>query len=278
MSFEAAFIGLAASSVIAWQAWRRGSLSGSGAVGAVVVGTLVFAGGGPGWAMLLLAFYGTSTMLSRIGRRRKEALAGRLEKGGTAVGPRRDLVQVLANGGVPAALALVHTLHPSALWPLAAAGALAAANADTWATEIGVLGPPPRSILNGRRAATGESGAVSLLGTAAALGGAALIAGVALAAASVGALPPLPVTGGLVVSVTVGGLAGAVADSLLGASLQAAYRCPTCGTATERRRHTCGAVTQRVGGVPWLNNDGVNLAGSAVGAVVALLAGTGWAT
>jgi uncharacterized membrane protein len=44
---------------------------------------------------------------------------------------------------------------------------------------------------------------------------------------------------------------------------------------TERTVHTCGDVTQRIGGIPWLDNDGVNLLAGVTGAAVALmLAGT----
>jgi uncharacterized membrane protein len=44
---------------------------------------------------------------------------------------------------------------------------------------------------------------------------------------------------------------------------------------TERAVHICGDVTQRIGGIPWLDNDGVNLLASMTGAAVAvMLAGT----
>ena len=42
---------------------------------------------------------------------------------------------------------------------------------------------------------------------------------------------------------------------------------------TERRIHRCGNITRPAGGVPWLDNDGVNaaatLAGALLGAVLA---------
>ena len=68
----------------------------------------------------------------------------------------------------------------------------------------------------------------------------------------------------------VGGISGAVADSLAGALWQAKRRCAVCGTLTEREVHSCGVVTQRFGGIPWLDNDGVNVLGGLVGAAVAL--------
>jgi len=74
----------------------------------------------------------------------------------------------------------------------------------------------------------------------------------------------------LIVAATVGGFLGAMADSLLGASVQAMFYCPACRKETERHPiHTCGTPTTRLRGWPWLRNDGVNLGASLVGAVVA---------
>jgi uncharacterized membrane protein len=76
--------------------------------------------------------------------------------------------------------------------------------------------------------------------------------------------------------VAAAGLAGSMVDSLLGASLQASYWCPSCGRETERHpRHSCGTETHRLRGWDWLDNDGVNflatLVGGAVGAGLASL-------
>jgi uncharacterized membrane protein len=69
--------------------------------------------------------------------------------------------------------------------------------------------------------------------------------------------------------VALAGTAGALVDSLLGATLQAIYICPNCKKETEQYpSHTCGAATQRVRGLPWLNNDLVNLTCILVGAMI----------
>lgn len=231
------------------------ALSVSGAFAAALVGFLLFGFGGGQGAAALLLFFVTSSALSRFGKRRKEALL--FEKGG-----ERDGAQVVANGGIAAVCAFLLPLFPGAAWPAAALlGALATANADTWATELGSLAKhPPRLITTFQPAPTGSSGAVSFPGTAAALAGALLIASVAL-------FWKLGVMG--VAAVAFGGLSGALFDSLLGATLQVQYRCPICNRLTERRVHCNDAPTVRAQGLPWMNNDAVNGLATLFGAIVA---------
>lgn len=248
--------------VVAFGAYSVGSLSRSGAWAAVAVGTLTFGVGGVLPAVLLLLFFFSSSGLSRVGGARKRSVAAAFSKGG-----RRDHGQVLANGALAALLSVGYGLTGGGLWLAGLAGALAAVNADTWATELGVLArQEPRRITTGERVAAGTSGAVSLPGVLAALGGAlgiGLPAGVALGR---------PALAGVL---ALAGLAGSLFDSLLGATLQAIYFCPACGKETERHPlHGCGSPTRPLRGWRWLDNDGVNFAASLVGA----LAGAGlWA-
>jgi uncharacterized membrane protein len=66
------------------------------------------------------------------------------------------------------------------------------------------------------------------------------------------------------------GLVGSLADSVLGATLQARYWCPACETTTEQFVHRCGTRTQFQGGVRWLDNDMVNAASVAAAGLLAL--------
>ncbi len=259
--------GLLLALLIARAARRAGSLDASGAVAAVAVGTACIAAGWA-WGALLLVFFGTGSALSRWRARERAARTGAV----IAKGGARDAAQVLANGGLYAATALAGAGPWAASWPTgwtvawagAAAGAVAAAAADTWATEIGTLARgAPRSLRGWRPVPPGTSGAVSAPGTLALVGGAAAMALTTLgfglpASAAVGAL--------------VGGTAGALADTVAGATLQERRRCPRCGVGTERAEHDCGARTERVGGVPGLGNDAINVLCGAVGAVVGALA------
>ena len=142
---------------------------------------------------------------------------------------------------------------------LALAGALAAANADTWATEIGTrYGGRPRAFGVGAPIAAGASGGMTAAGTLAGIVGAFAIAGVAGAAGTRHAW----IAG-------VAGALGMMVDSILGASVQAVYHCPTCGARVETPEHGCPTRGRLVRGWAWCDNDAVNLAATAVGAVAA---------
>ncbi len=261
--------GLVLAVIVALAAWRVGALNRQGALAAALLGTVIFGLGGLGWAILLLGFFISSSTLSRLFRRRKMVFDEKFSK--TA---QRDTGQVLANGGIAGLFVLLHALLPGAAWPWAGfAGALAAANADTWATELGVLSrATPRLITTGHPVERGTSGGVSGMGTLAAAGGSLLIAILAVLFWQGDPLR-LPANGlARLAEITLAGLAGSLVDSLLGATIQAIYWCPNCRKETERHPlHTCGTPTIRMRGWTWLDNDWVNAACTMVGAVVALL-------
>jgi uncharacterized membrane protein len=155
---------------------------------------------------------------------------------------------------------------------------MATVNADTWATELGVLSAkPPRLITTGKEVERGASGGVSLLGSLASLGGATLVAILAsLFLRQVSQAPGMELSAIslLYVSLAVisGGLFGSFFDSLLGATVQAIYTCPQCHKETERYpRHSCGAPTLHTRGWLWLNNDMVNFSASVTGAGIAIM-------
>ena len=240
----------------------------TGAIAAAVVGFLTFGLGGAPFAVPLLTFFITSSLLSKVGKARKAASAGRYEKSSI-----RDAGQVLANGSVPAALAVwfafSHNQRQSYLIFLAA---LAAVNADTWATELGgMVSARPWLVTTFKKVDPGTSGGVTLGGLAAALAGAfviALSAWFAWPAASKILLWRIDAPE--LLCVTWAGFVAAYADSVLGATVQAQYKCTRCGQIVERKEH-CGVKTKQCRGVGCMNNDAVNLAASACGAVF------GWA-
>jgi uncharacterized protein (TIGR00297 family) len=262
-------IGFILSGIIALLAYRRGSLAPSGALGAMLVGTLIFGLGGWVWGLTLITFFVSSSALSHYQETTKERLAEKFAKG-----HRRDLGQTLANGGAGALLAVAFAVWDAPALFAAYLGAMATVNADTWATELGVLNPaPPRLITNGQVVEVGTSGGVSRLGTLASAAGALIIGLAALIFSLIGQLfnaggDPWRYAWAVPVAL-VGGLLGSLVDSLLGATVQAIYYCPRCAKETEKSVHGCGTRTQQQRGWRWLNNDMVNFISSLAGALTA---------
>lgn len=251
-----AAVGVLLAAAMAAVARAARSLSTSGALAATFVGTLAIAAGWT-WAMLLIAYFAASTALSRFGRPQKERRTTSI----VAKGDERDALQVTANGAVFALAAALSLFSPAAPWLALGAGALAASAADTWATELGTLyGAAPRSIISWRVVPTGTSGAVSAIGSLGACAGAVFVAAIAWLLGWRSAAFPA----------ALGGIAGTLADSLLGATLQTRRWCDACGCATERATHDCGAATRLIRGPAWLDNDMVNLLSGAIGGLVAL--------
>ena len=253
--------GILAAGGVAAIGWRCRALSPGGAATATAIGGITV--GGAGWrgGAALVAFFASSTLLGRLpGSRRIEQQRG----------SQRDAVQVLANGGVASALALAGSMdgtQTNAVYRAGFGGALAAAAADTWATEIGSRSPrPPRSVVTWQPVRRGASGGVTAAGLLASAAGAGLIAG--CEASGLG--QPWAARRAPFIAVTAGGFAGSVADSLLGATVQAIRFCDTCGRETELRVHGCGAPTRHLRGLAWCDNDAVNLLATATGAVTAI--------
>lgn len=260
-------IGVLLGATMAVGGYQRRALSRSGAIAAAMVGAVTFGGGGWAWGVLLVAFFVASSALSFYNPKKKaDVAAEKFEKGS-----RRDWAQVVANGGWGALLALVAWFNPHPWLFAAFVGTMATVTADTWATELGTLSTtPPRLVTNGKIVPPGTNGAVSLLGSMAALVGGLFIGTIAFLLAQFGAVPMLDIAPFLLPMIAgVSGLAGAFADSFLGATVQKVYYCPTCQTETERALHSCGTATQPLRGWGWMDNDMVNFLSSVIGSLVA---------
>jgi uncharacterized protein (TIGR00297 family) len=242
---------------IASGARSAGALSGSGAAAATLIGTLAIAAGYQ-WGALLIGYFVVSTILTKWRAHEKEhRTLAVVAKGGA-----RDAMQVLANGGVFALAAAAVILDPSDRWIALGAGSLAVSASDTFATEVGTLvGSAPRSVLTWRQVPTGTSGGVSAAGTLAAIIGAAFVGAVVVL---------LGWSRNVGLGVALGGLAGSTLDSLVGATIQARRWCVRCSAVTERTVHVCGERTERGGGIPFLDNDVVNLVSSVIGGLLAM--------
>ena len=262
-------LGLLLSTGMALLGYWRQALSLSGAVGAVLVGTLIFGLGGWEWGLLLIAFFVSSSWLSHFREADKAQVAEKFAKGS-----RRDFGQALANAGLGAILAVVYVRYPEPLLFAGFVGVMATVNSDTWATELGILSRvPPRLITSGDEVPPGTSGGVTSLGIWASVAGAMLVGTVATASVQLGSL--LSGNGWSLRAISysllavVGGLIGSLFDSLLGSTVQGIYYCDHCDKETESPVHHCGHPTRPLRGWGWLNNDLVNFVASLVGGLAA---------
>lgn len=208
----------------------RGWLTVPGAVAATLVGGATLIGAGWPGAIPLTLFFVSGSILTSARLRADEGRTAR---------------QVVANGGWAAAAALLVATDPLIGW-CGVTGALAAAQADTWASEVGRrIRPTARRITTGQRVPAGRSGAVTAIGTLVGAAGAVLMG---LAAVAVGA-PAVAGAAGIAA-----GIGGMVADSLLGDTLQ--------------------GDEPGLAGPAWFTNDLVNFVATGTAAVAA--AGIGW--
>jgi uncharacterized protein (TIGR00297 family) len=211
--------------------WLRG-VSPSGAVAGAAVCFLLYAGAGPGAFLALVAVFALAWTTTRWGYSWKQKLGTAEERDG------RSASQVLANLGVAAACATLYSVSGGkAVFLLAMAAALSEAAADTVSSELGqTFSHQARLITNWKVVPAGTDGGVTPVGTLAGASAATLISLVCV-------LTGLLAWKWLLFS-AVAAVAGTIADSFLGASLE--------------RRHL-------------LNNDLVNFLSTLVAAGVAAL-------
>lgn len=227
-------------------------LNAGGAAAAFILGTIVFGLGGWTWAAPILVFFLTSSILSRLGKNRKQQYDLVFEKSST-----RDVGQVIANGGVAGIIIILSFYYPNQNWYFVFLGVLAAVTSDTWATEIGVwFTATPRNILNFKKVEAGTSGGVTLAGTT---GGA--LGALCIAVSGYAVNRDLFLKSSLEFSffwIILAGLIGSTVDSILGATFQSQYLCERCKKVTERKLH-CDARSTLIRGWEFFHNDRVNL-------------------
>ncbi len=187
-------------------AYALGMVSRSGALGGLLVGTIVYTCLGlRGFAILALFVIGGS-LLTRLGYRSKRRAGTAQEHGG-----RRGARNALANCAVAVVCAILARATDSDLFTTAFVASLGAAFADTSESEVGqLLSRAPRLITTLRKVPSGTDGAISLPGTIAGITAACLTAILALALG----LLESPTTALLV---ALAAFLGTVADSLIGA-------------------------------------------------------------
>jgi uncharacterized protein (TIGR00297 family) len=217
-----------------------------GAVSTALLAVFIYGIGGWQWTIPVLTFFITSSVLSKLGRRKKHHFRLFFEKSS-----KRDAKQVFANGGVALVITVLYFfLQMDLLFDLYIIS-LAAANADTWATELGVFNKSkPRMITTFLKVEKGSSGAISTIGTFAAFLGSLVVVLSGMIFIDFTSLT-------LILLLSFYGFAATFIDSLLGATFQAQYQGPN-EIITEKAFDEDGHPNMLIGGFRWLNNDMVN--------------------
>jgi uncharacterized protein (TIGR00297 family) len=228
----------------------------------LLISTLAF---GLGALVLMLFVFLSSSLLGRY-RQAQNVTVDNLTQEGS-----RNACRIIGGAGPSTAVALLALCFPqaSAILRVSFVATLGATASDTWASEVGVLSKrQPRLLLPPwPQVEPGRSGAVSMLGEIVSLVGAFFSVAVALSLGLLSSHDPAIILLSFLVAVFAEHL-----DSVLGASVQAAYMCPVCSVRCEVKQHSCGTQTVLVHGHPWMSNEAVNFLSGCAAAGVALLA------
>nr|WP_239587470.1 DUF92 domain-containing protein [Bacillus pakistanensis] len=226
--------------------WYSSNLSLSGAFSASVVGIVIGAAFGWDGLIILGVFFVSSSFWSRFKKGQKHAIDQKLAKTS-----KRDWQQVFANGGPAAIFSILYMGTNESSFFFAFLVSIAAANSDTWASEIGPLSKgKPFSLRTLKRVEKGTSGAISLVGTLSSLLGSIVIILFSYIMA-----PSMTIDEIIILSSL--GFLGSIVDTMLGASVQVEYQCCRCGMRTEATNH-CSFSTEKVKGIVPVNNEVVN--------------------
>jgi uncharacterized protein (TIGR00297 family) len=153
---------------------RRRKLTVAGAIAGGVIGLLVFIGAGFTGLAMLAAFFLLGTTATAWKRKQKTQVGMAQEEGS-----RRNLGQVLANGGISGMLGLLALFLPEQkdLFAFLMAGAFSAAMADTLSSELGTIyGKRFYNIITFQKDERGSDGVISLEGTIFGVIGSSIIA------------------------------------------------------------------------------------------------------
>jgi uncharacterized protein (TIGR00297 family) len=202
--------GFLLSGVVAYIAFLGNWITLDATKAVIVLGTIVLGFGGWILAITILFFFVSGSIFTHI-KRDKVGPEHKKQNTHSHLHKRRDGYQVWANGFWPAVFCIAWFLFSAPALLAAAFAAVAAATADTWATEIGTIKPGKTfNIISMEPVEPGTDGGISLKGSLAAAAGALLIASFVFPSDF---LAP----SGIFFIVFLCGLAGCFVDSVLGA-------------------------------------------------------------
>jgi uncharacterized protein (TIGR00297 family) len=252
-------IGIFLSAAIAFFSLKFRFLTKKGSYAVFILAIIIFSLGAWKWTLPIFLFFILSSLLSKFRRLKNADIETYFEKSS-----RRDHYQVIANGGFAGILVIINYFAPSEFLYIIYVSSVAAVCADTWGTEIGTLFKSKTfNILNLKIVEPGTSGGISIPGIIGSLAGALLIGISSLFWIKLNKF-------NYIILISSAGFFGSIIDSILGASVQAQFKCKTCGKITERKIH-CSNSTSHYKGFKWVNNDAVNLCAGISGGIVSIV-------
>ncbi len=230
-------------------AYKTGLLTLDGSIAASLVALLIYGFGSWKFTFPILLFFISSNILGKAGNNLKHRFKSVYEKSS-----KRDAHQVFANGGIAVVWATIYFFYTSDLVYYLFVAAIAAANADTWATELGIFSKSkPRLITSFKKVEKGRSGGISMIGSISAFCGSLLISFSGFIFITKG-----PIEFNILIFLTIAGFLSSFVDSYLGASFQAQYQDEITGQFTEKAFNKMKTENKLISGNKWLNNDMVN--------------------
>lgn len=268
MNYATGFI---LSALIVVPSVKRDSLTNSGGLAALGIGGILYGLGGPEVFFSLIAFFLSASFLPKVFNRRKEE---RITGNVVEKGSRRDHIQVLANGGPAFLMILLYNLLGHEALRLGAVMTLAAANADTWASELGVLSAStPVYIIKKTPVPKGISGGVTKLGFLASFLGGFFIAVIYILISFTFNIPLLLEGWKLLWLISIVGFLGSLLDSVIGELWQALYqRVSSKGMELTEKRKEEGRWNTLDKGYALIDNNMVNFLSTLTVAFLGVLA------
>lgn len=266
--FTQYIVGLTLILTLGFVALKAKAIDKGGLIAGILVASIIFLGGGFGWLLTIIAFFISAAVLTKHRYEYKRMLGFAQDNSG-----KRGWPNIIANGSIPAALALLEFIAIAGgghgvVFSAVFVGSVAAATADTLATEVGLLSKAkPRNIIHLRHAVDhGTSGGVTILGELTIVVSSLMVG---LLASLVGVIEGAT---SIVISISlIGGISGATLDSILGATIQGVNKCAVCGTVTESHTHH-DKEAKRIRGVRFIDNNMVNFLGIGFGAALSFIA------
>ena len=221
--------------IVLFYFYKRKHLSLDGFLSSTLMAGLILGFGGLKYVLPIAIFFILSTLLSKVGMKNlRESKSG------------RNASQVFANGGVGLVLCIFNHFYQMELIYIMFLASIAAANSDTWATEIGKLSRTrPKDIISGRSLNKGESGGITFIGLLGSMSGSFVIS-------TVGYF--LDINTFYLIILFISGFLGSIFDSILGSTLQSRFILIDGKTIKEEKEtdsyHYSGLVS--------INNNSVN--------------------